>query len=559
MAKSVVIVGGGTAGWMTASYMRKALDRSISITVLEAPHIKTIGVGEATFSTVKLFFDFLGLPEHEWMPTCNAAYKLAIRFRDWRADGRHFYHPFQRYEMVDGYNMAEWWLKLKRNEAPFDYSCFTIPALCDAKRSPRYLDGRVFDDKVQDYFMDGRSAKNAFLTDHQVQYPYAYHFDAGLLARFLETYGKQRGVEQIHDEVLDVVLDEEGAIDYLQTRDHGAVAADLFVDCTGFRGLLINKALGEPFISFNDSLLCDSAVAMQVPVDIKQEGIDPCTTATAMGAGWVWNIPLYGRLGTGYVYSSSFLDKEKAEAELRRHLGPKSEGCPANHIRMRIGRNRNSWVKNCVAIGLSSGFVEPLESTGIFFIQHGIEELVHHFPSGAVDDQMVKSYNRLVAECIDGVRDFLTLHYYASDRQDNEFWRATKQVALPSDLDERLKLWSRRMPNAKNVNNAYHGFESYSYSVMLLGLNYEPAGSLPVLDFLDDRNALEMFRRIRQRTEHLVATLPSQYEYLTHVRAQDGRSVDEVLYPRTMPLAAYERPSRPARRAPAGNLVAVSP
>jgi tryptophan 6-halogenase len=543
MAKSVVIVGGGTSGWMTATYMRKALDRSISITVLESPNIKTIGVGEATFSTVKLFFDFLGLAEHEWMPSCNAAYKLAIRFANWRADGRHFYHPFQRYEMVDGYNMAEWWLKLKRGEEAFDYSCFAIPAMCDAKRSPRYLDGRVFDDKVQDYFTD--SAKNSFLVDHQVQYPYAYHFDAGLLARFLEGWGRQRGVEQIHDEVLDVVLKEDGSIDYLQTRDHGTVSADLFVDCTGFRGLLINKALNEPFTSFNDTLLCDSAVALQVPVDCKTNGIDPCTTATAMSSGWSWNIPLYGRIGTGYVYSSSFISKDEAEAEFRRKLGPAADNCTANHIRMRIGRNRNSWVKNCVAIGLSSGFVEPLESTGIFFIQHGIEELVHHFPNGAIDEEMVKSYNRVVGQCIDGVREFLTLHYFASDRQDTEFWRATKQVSLTDSLAEQMKLWSRRLPNAKNINTDYHGFESYSYSVMLLGLNYLPQGSLPVLDFLDDRNALEMFRKIKQRTEHLVATLPSQYEYLTHVRAMKGRSTEEVLYPRVPVSSSYDRVAAP--------------
>jgi len=545
MARSVVIVGGGTAGWMTASYMRKALDKSISITVLEAPHIKTIGVGEATFSTVKLFFDFLGLAEHEWMPSCNGAYKLGIRFANWRADGRNFYHPFQRYEMVDGYNMAEWWLKLKRGEEPFDYACFSIPAMCDAKRSPRYLDGRVFDDKVQDYFADGTAAKNAFLVDHSVQYPYAYHFDAGLLAKFLEAHAKARGVEQIHDEVLDVARKADGSIDYLQTRDHGAVSGDLYVDCSGFRGLLINKALEEPFTSFNDTLLCDSAVALQVPVDNKAIGIDPCTTATAMSSGWIWNIPLYGRVGTGYVYSSSFISKDEAEAELRRHLGPAADGCPANHIRMRIGRSRNSWVKNCVAIGLASGFVEPLESTGIFFIQHGIEELVHHFPNGAIDEEMVKSYNRVIGEGIDGVREFLTLHYFASDRQDTEFWKATKQVTMTDSLAERMKLWRHRLPNAKNINTSYHGFESYSYSVMLLGLNYEPQASLPVLDFLDDRNALAMFRKIKQRTEHLVATLPSQYEYLTHVRAMKGRSVDEVLYQRR-PAAHYDRPAMPA-------------
>lgn len=551
MAKSVVIVGGGSSGWMTAAYLRKALDPSIRVTVLEAPHIRTIGVGEATFSTIKLFFDYLGLPEHEWMPSCNAAYKLAIRFQNWTKERGHFYHPFQRYDAVDGYNMAEWWLKLKRNEEPFDYACFTIPAICDAKRSPRYLDGRVFDDRVQSMWTGDAIADNKFLNDHQVQYPYAYHFDAGLLAKFLEGYATQRGVGLIHDEVKEVVLKEDGSISHLETLNHGQVAADLFVDCTGFRGLLINQALKEPFIPFSESLLCDSAVALQVPVDVSKNGIRPYTTATAMSAGWVWDIPLYGRVGTGYVYSSAFLSKEEAEAEFRRHLGPAADGCTANHIRMRIGRTRNSWVKNCVAIGLSSGFVEPLESTGIFFIQNGIEELVHHFPKGAIDEEAVRSYNRNTAECIDGVREFLTLHYRASDRDDNEFWRATKSTYMSEDLAERMAIWKKRLPNARNINPRYHGFEFYSYSVMLLGLNHRPDSNLPVLDFLDDKNALAMFRNIRQKSEHLVKTLPSQYEYLKHVRQMTG--ADEAVSYR--PAAAPRRAAVPQRAAVAAAAV----
>jgi tryptophan halogenase len=523
MKKQVMIVGGGTAGWMTASYLRKALGERVDVTVLESPHIKTVGVGEATFSTIKLFFDYLGLAEHDWMPSCNATYKLAIRFENWTAEGGHFYHPFQRYEQVDGYNLGEWWLKLKRGEEAFDYACFNTPAICDAKKSPRYFDGRVYDDRVQDIFTgDGAIADNKFLADHQVQYPYAYQFDAHLLARFLEGYGTARGVKQIHDEVMEVVLDEDGAIDHLVTRDNGNLRGDLYVDCTGFRGLLINQALKEPFISFSESLLCDRAIALQMPVDIQSQGINPYTTATALSSGWVWNIPLYGRVGTGYVYSSAFTSPEDAEAELRRHLGPNSDGLSANHIRMRIGRSRNSWVKNCLAIGLSSGFVEPLESTGIFFIQHGIEELVHHFPHGAPDEESVRNYNRTVAECIDGVRHFLTLHYRASNRRDTEFWRATQSTVLPDELSERMSLWKRRLPNAKSINTSYHGFESYSYSVMLLGLQHQPEVSLPVLDFLDDRKALEAFRKVRQKSEHLVATLPSQYEYLSQIRAQAG-------------------------------------
>ena len=522
MKKQVMIVGGGSAGWMAATYLRKALGERVDVTVLESPNIKTVGVGEATFSTIKLFFDYLGLSEHEWMPSCNATYKLAIRFENWTSQGGHFYHPFQRYETVDGYNLGEWWLKLKRGEQPFDYACFTTPAICDAKKAPRYLDGRVYDDKVQGLWTGDAIADNKFLADHQVQYPYAYHFDAHLLARFLEGYGIARGVRQIHDEVQEVVLAEDGSIDHLVTRENGNLRADLYVDCTGFRGLLINQALKEPFISFSESLLCDRAIALQVPVDIQSRGINPYTTATALSAGWVWNIPLYGRVGTGYVYSSAFISPEDAEAEFRRHLGPVAQGLPANHIRMRIGRSRNSWVKNCVAIGLASGFVEPLESTGIFFIQHGIEELIHHFPHRSPDEETIRSYNRNVAECIDGVRHFLTLHYRASDRRDTEFWRATQSTVLPAELSERMSLWKRRLPNAKSINPSYHGFESYSYSVMLLGLNHQPEVSLPVLEFLDDRNALEAFRKVRRKSEHLVATLPTQYEYLSHVRAKTG-------------------------------------
>lgn len=519
MARSVVVVGGGTAGWMTASYLKKAAP-NVNVTLVESATIKTIGVGEATFSTIKLFFDFLGLDEQDWMPSCNATYKLAIRFANWRNDGAHFYHPFQRYETVDGYNMGEWWLKLKRDEEPFDHSCFTIPALCEAKRSPRYLDGCVFDEQVQDYFGGGRKPKNRFLAEHKVQYPYAYQFDASLLAEYLKGYGTARGVRQVVDEVNEVRLKEDGSIDCVVTQRHGAIRGDLFVDCTGFRGLLINQALGEPFISFSDSLLCDSAIAMQVPRDIEKEGINPYTTATALSAGWVWDIPLYGRTGTGYVYSSAFLDKVEAELEFRRHLGSAAEGLRANHLKMRIGRCRNSWVKNCVAIGLSSGFVEPLESTGIFFIQHGIEELVSHFPGEGLDEEMARSYNRGIAEAIDGIRDFLVVHYCTTERTDTPFWRATKELEVPAELKERLEIWKHRLPNAKNINPTYHGFEFYSYSVMLLGLNYRPDRSLPVLDHMDDSNALAAFRALRKRTDELVATLPSQLEYLRSVRTE---------------------------------------
>jgi len=513
---------------MVAAYLKKALGESVAISLIESPNISTIGVGEATFSTIKLFFDFLGLDEKDWMPQCNASYKLAIKFVDWNSQRQHFYHPFQRYEIVDGFSLAEWWLKLKKDLEAYDYSCFVVPALCDQKRSPRYLDGRVFDDKVEEQFKPENAYRKNVLADLKIQYPYAYHFNASLLADFLKGYAIRNGVKHTLDEIVAVELLKDGSIDHILSKENGALKGDLYIDCTGFQGLLINKALKEPFQPFSESLLCDRAVAMQIPRDIATDGIKPYTTATALSAGWVWNIPLYGRDGTGYVYSSQFINPDDAESEFRKHLGSASDNLNALHIRMRIGRNRNSWVKNCVAIGLSSGFVEPLESTGIFFIQHAIEELVAHFPDKSLNEELLKSYNKAVAECIDGVRDFLVLHYYASTRCDTAFWKATnRDLAIPDTLSARLDSWKSKLPNGRNINQNYHGFESYSYSVMLLGLGYRPEFSLPVLDHFDTQKARATFRSIKERSEYLCSTLPSVYEYLAAMR-QNGSLQDRT-------------------------------
>jgi tryptophan 6-halogenase len=515
----IVIVGGGSAGWMTAAYLNKAFGKSVQISVVESPNISTVGVGEATFSTIKLFFDFLELDEQDWMPECSASYKLAIKFVGWNAENKHFYHPFQRHEVIDGFHIGEWWLKHKDGLNAYDYSCFTVPALCDNKRSPRYLDGKVYDNKVEELFKPDRSFRKNMLADLKTQFPYAYHFNASQLAKFLRGLAVKNGVRHIADDVIDVRQAEDGSISYITTREHEDIKGDLFIDCTGFKGLLINKVLKEPFISFSDSLLCDTALAIQIPKDIEKDGMNPYTTATALKSGWVWNIPLYGRDGTGYVYSSAFVSNEEAEKEFRSHLGSASDNINASLIKMRIGRNRNAWVKNCVAIGLANAFVEPLESTGIFFIQHGIEELVSAFPNKLFAPELIKRYNQTIGECIDGVKDFLMLHYCASTRNDTPFWKATKnELKISDELKDRLREWKTHLPNPRNINHKYHGFESYSYAVMLQGLGYLPEHSLPVLNHIDSGNALESFRKIRERASFLCDTLPSQYEYLTSVR-----------------------------------------
>ncbi|HEX6376083.1 MAG TPA: tryptophan halogenase family protein [Allosphingosinicella sp.] len=520
MTRSVLIVGGGTAGWMTASYLIKAFP-DLKVSVVESERIGTIGVGEATFSTIKVFLDFLELKESDWMSDCNATYKLAVKFVDWQDGPGHFYHPFQRYETVEGFNLGEWWLRV-RPEQNFDEACFTIPALCEAKSSPRFLDGRVFDERVRDFFDDDKGAR--VLTEHRAQYPYAYHFDALLFAKFLEGYATARGVHHLTDDVVDVRLGEDGAIAGIETRNHGELQADLYIDCSGFRGLLLNQALGEPFIPFGDYLLNDAAIGLQVPSDIERDGIDPYTTAHALTCGWAWTTPLYSRNGKGYVYSTRFITPEAAEEELRAYIGPGAEGCRANHIKMRIGRARNSWVKNCVAVGLSSGFVEPLESAGIFFIQHNIEELVAHFPGAEIDERAVRNFNRIVGNCIDGVRDFLVLHYRAAGRTDTPFWRAVREAPAPPSLTERLELWKSRLPNAKSIEPNYHGFEAYSYSVIILGMGYGAREPHPALARRDVDQAKQVFGQVREQARDLVSRLPSQREYLAQMRALERRA-----------------------------------
>jgi tryptophan halogenase len=512
MMKKVVIAGGGTAGWMTASYLQASLGENISITLVESAAISTIGVGEATFSTIRHFFSYIGLKEHEWMPECNATYKLGIRFENWREPGHNFYHPFERPDVINGYPLTEWWLRSRPSEQ-YDRDCYVIASMCDALRSPHTLDGSLFESQLDELVPGQRTT----MAQQDTQYPYAYHFDASLLANYLMKLTTARGVTRVVDSIVEAKRDANG-ITGLVTKEHGTIEGDLFIDCTGFRGLLLNQALEEPFVSFQEYLPNDRAVALRVPADIENDGIRPYTTATAQEAGWMWTIPLYGRNGMGYVYASDYSTPEEAERILRAAAGPGSEDLEANHIRMRIGRSRDSWVQNCVAIGLASGFVEPLESTGIFFIQHGIEQLVKHFPANGLDPKVIAHYNQAVARCIDGICEFLSFHYYTAARTDNAYWKETKERKLPGDLAERLKLWESKLPDSESIYPYYHGFEPYSYVSLIMGMGGVPLRHRPVMDLLDAEPAEREFARIKRRAAEYVAALPSQYEYFTHMR-----------------------------------------
>lgn len=512
MIKTVVIVGGGTAGWMTASYLNAAFGDRLDVTLVESQQVGRIGVGEATFSTVRHFFAYLGLDEREWLPKCAGSYKLGIRFQNWREPGHHFYHPFERLRSVDGFSLADWWLRLGDRDRPYDKDCFLTTTLCDNERSPRMMDGSLFASGI-----DGNLGRST-LEEQRAQFPYAYHFDADRVAGFLAEYSTRRGVKRILDNVVDIGQDERGWINRVTTQEHGDLVGDLYIDCTGFRGMLINNVLREPFDSFLDVLPNNRAVALRVPRD-EATDIQPYTTATAMDAGWIWTIPLFRRNGNGYVYSDQFCSPEEAERTLRDFVAPGRDDLEANHIGMRIGRNRNSWVKNCVAIGLSSAFVEPLESTGIFFIQHGIEQLVKHFPDENWDPTLIEQYNTRVGRVVDGVKEFLVLHYRAAQRDDTPYWKEAKVRQIPDGLAERLEVAKSHLLDEGSIYPYYHGFEAYSWIAMTLGLGTEPARPRPALAHVDPTAARQEFERLRAEGKQMVAALPSAYEYLASINA----------------------------------------
>jgi tryptophan halogenase len=510
LIETVTILGGGTAGWMTASYLKKAFP-NVKITVLEAPGIPRIGVGEATIPNLqKVFFDFLGIPEDEWMRECNAAFKCAVKFVNWRkprAEGvaDHYYHLFGLIPNCDNVPLSHYWVNrhLAGDNEPMDYACYREPPLLDANLSPRYLDGS------------------------RAMY-YAWHFDAHLVADFLRKVATGWGVEHVLDKLENVELTADGSISALFTTGGRRLEADLFVDCSGFRGLLINKAMGEPFVDMNDHLLCDSAVASAVSNDDATNGVEPYTSAIAMNAGWTWKIPMLDRFGSGYVYSSKFASEDEATRDFCQLWKLDPDKATLNKIRFRVGRNRRAWVKNCVGIGLSSCFVEPLESSGIYFIYASVYQLAKHFPDKSFDPVLIDRFNREVEYMFDDTRDFIQMHYLTTPREDTPFWRANKHELHLSD-DVQFKLESYKAGLAVNMpitteETYYQNFEAEfrnfwtnsSFYCILAGMGWVPRQTLPSIRYKPDSlaKADEMFRDIKRQSRELAEKLPTNYEFL---------------------------------------------
>jgi tryptophan halogenase len=518
--KNVVILGGGTAGWMTAAYLGKALQRTVAITVLEAPAVPRIGVGEATVPNLqRAFFDYLGIAEEDWMRECNASFKIAVKFVNWRTPGRgeptgrtlrgrpdHFHHPFGLLPSHDNIPLSHYWaykVAHGKTDQPFDYACFREPAIMDAKLAPRAMDGTP------------------------ATY-YAWHFDAALVAEYLCRFAvEKQGVVHVQDTLIEVLKDERGFITGLRTQAGRLIEGDLFVDCSGFRGLLINQAMEEPFVDMSDHLLCDSAVAARVPHDDARHGIEPYTSAIAMSSGWTWKIPMLSRFGSGYVYSSLFADRTGATEEFCSLWGLDPEETELNHIRFRVGRNRRAWVKNCVSIGLASCFLEPLESTGIYFIYGGIHQLAKHFPDSGFDEKVIDSFNREIEFMFDDSRDFIQAHFYYSPRVDTPFWRANKELVLSDDIQQKVAMYRAGLavnPPISDETGYYGNFDAEfrnfwtngSYYCILTGMGLLPEHPLPALSYKPDslRAAERLFDDVQRKQRELVGSLPTLHDYL---------------------------------------------
>ncbi|WP_051234797.1 tryptophan halogenase family protein [Marinimicrobium agarilyticum] len=423
--QKVLIVGGGTAGWMTANLMLAAwADQGVQVSLVESPDVGIIGVGEGSTPVLKRFFTMAGIPEREWMPACNATYKAGIRFIGWssRPGYESYFHPF--FSTFDEHPIRTFLSDADRhrcNQAsgvhPDPY--FLTSQLANDKLSPRPGLGQLKD-----------------------QIDYGYHFDSGLLGEFLRKQAVKKGLRYIRDHVEVVERGRDGAISQITTRASGALSADLYVDCTGFSGLLIKEALGERLISFKNNLFNDSAMAVQTPMDTNAP-IAPETRSEALSAGWVWNIPLFNRYGNGYVYSSDFISRDAAETEFRAHLGLLEADVAVRHLSMPVGRIENHWKHNCVAIGLSQGFIEPLEATALMTVQLSIENIIS-FLSRAPDinQSLRETYNANVNNVIEGIRDYIVAHFMMNSRSDTDYWRSCRNDSQPSEaLDSLLRAW----------------------------------------------------------------------------------------------------------------------
>ena len=451
--ENIVVVGGGTAGWMAAAVLGHFLRRT-SIILIESDEIGTVGVGEGTVPFIRVLNAKLGIDERDFMRKCQATFKTGIEFRDWGVKGNIHFNGFGDYgPPVGGISPHHYWLKLRGlgEEAPFDAYSFPAQAARLARFAP----------------VSGR--QGAAYCDH------AYHFDAGLYARYLRSIA--RGVVRREGKIAGVET-KAGMIAAVMMDDGERIPGDLFIDCSGFRGLLIEQALHTGYDDWSALLPCNRAVAV---ASERTEPLVPATISTAREAGWQWRIPLQHRTGNGHVYCSGFVSDDEAANTLMAGLDGKPLGEP-RVIAFTTGRRKKSWNGNCVALGLAAGFMEPLEAPSILLIQTGIARLIDFFPDKSFDPVLIAEYNARTAQEYERIRDFLVLHYCATQRDDTPFWRHCKAMAIPDSLTERIALFRARGHVKVEPGDS---FAEPAWLAILLGQDILPRRYDPIIDGME--------------------------------------------------------------------------
>ncbi|HEU4671027.1 MAG TPA: tryptophan halogenase family protein [Dyella sp.] len=480
--RHIAIVGGGTAGWMTALLLANSgYGERIRVTVLESPQVGAIGVGEGSTPWMRGFFEEIGIEESEWMPACDATYKAGITFDGWstRPGFERYFHAFA--SMLDNLTMTQFIDNVHRR-----------------------LDREDVHAHPDRYFIAARLARDCKAPRPRHEFPfdvwYGYHFDSVKLGRFLQRKALERGIRHLPRHVNAVHCDDKGNIASLQLEGDERLEADFFIDCTGFSGLLIEKTLKTPYTSYADALFNDAAVAMPTPMD---GPIMSQTISTALRNGWAWKIPLTARYGNGYVYSTAHCTPEQAETELRQHLGLLDTDVPTRHLRMRTGRVDRHWHRNCLAVGLAQGFIEPLEATALMLVQRTASLFVAALEKGDMDETAQAGFNAAVSAQFDGTRDYIVTHYKTNTRTDTDYWRANAaNTRLSEPLVRLLRTWLASRPIVDGIRGGTfgQGYPVMSWYSLLAGMGLfpddvgtRPSGdaphSLAAIDNLIERSA----------------------------------------------------------------------
>lgn len=502
-ARQVLVIGGGTAGWLTAGYLARVLGADlaggVAITLVESSDIPILGVGEGTFPTIRKTLSRIGVDEAEMVRRCGATFKQGAKFAHWRhtpgSPGHdHYLHAFQVTDERDGLELLPYWLLGFAGDANWDEVNTPQKRAADACRAPKLPTHPDFVGPLN----------------------YAFHFDASSLALMLRDQGVKNGVRHIVDTVQEVLLNDDGAIAGVKCEQHGLLSADLYIDCTGFRAELIGRALGSPWKSCRDVLFCDSAIAIQVPYERPDSPIASYTISTAQQSGWIWDIGLETRRGIGHVFSSDHCDAETAERILRAYVGPPGDTLPTRAFRFTAGYRETGWVKNCVAVGLSSGFFEPLEATGIVFSEVAASLIANLFPWAGDYETSARQFNANMRRRYERARDFIKLHYCISERRDSQFWIDNVDPAsTPDSLHELLDRWRCRPPNEMDIDPNVDIFTEASWQYVLYGMGWKTdlSAKAAVFRFADEAKAA--FANIQRQADFAIRQLPTNRDLVT--------------------------------------------